>query len=111
MEKEKEICDYLKKNHIGKERAVHSEELERLFSLSDRGVRRRISELRKKGVPICSNEKGYFYADTQKEINSSVSHLNELLLGISNARTGLMHASVLPEIRKEIRVTIVLKGA
>ena len=53
MNKENEIYDYLKQNHIGKENAVFSKELEQRFSLGSRSLRRVISGLRKEGCPIC----------------------------------------------------------
>ena len=72
MDKKKAICEYLRKNHIGKENAIHSKELEKLFLLDGRNIRRKISALRQDGFPICSDETGYYYADNQKEINTTV---------------------------------------
>lgn len=111
MDKGTAICNYLKKNHTGKANAAHSKELERLFDLNGRNLRRKISALRQNGYPICSDECGYYYADNQKEINATVSRLNELVLKISNARTGLMYSSVLPVVGGEIEITVKLKGA
>ena len=31
MDKKKAICEYLRKNHVGKEKAIHSKELEKLL--------------------------------------------------------------------------------
>ena len=31
MDRKKAICEYLRQNHIGKEKAIHSKELEKLF--------------------------------------------------------------------------------
>lgn len=59
MDKKKAICEYLRKNHIGKENAIHSKELEKLFLLDGRNIRRKISALRQDGFPICSDETGY----------------------------------------------------
>lgn len=78
MDKKKAICEYLRKNHIGKGNAIHSKELEKLFMLDGRNIRRKISSLRQDGFPICSDESGYYYADNQKEINNTVCRLNEL---------------------------------
>ena len=46
MDKKKAICEYLRKNHVGKENAIHSKELEKLFLLDGRNIRRKISALR-----------------------------------------------------------------
>ena len=104
--KKKAICEYLRKNHIGKGNAIHSKELEKLFMLDGRNIRRKISSLRQDGFPICSDESGYYYADNQKEINNTVCRLNELVTKVSNARTGLLFASILGENEQTIEVTI-----
>ena len=65
MDRKDEINEYLKKNHTGSEKAVFSEELERLFSMNGRTVRRLISSLRQDGHPICSSRKGYYYGGLQ----------------------------------------------
>ena len=91
MDRKKAICEYLRQNHIGKEKAIH------------------ISALRQDGFPICSDETGYYYADNQKEINHTVCRLNELVTKVSNARTGLLFASVLGEKEQTIEVTIKVK--
>ena len=46
MDRKKAICEYLRQNHIGKEKAIHSKELEKLFMLDGRNIRRKISALR-----------------------------------------------------------------
>ena len=109
MDRKKAICEYLRQNHIGKENAIHSKELEKLFMLDGRNIRRKISALRQDGFPICSDETGYYYADNQKEINHTVCRLNELVTKVSNARTGLLFASVLGEKEQIIEVTIKVK--
>ena len=101
MDKQTAICEYLKKHHTGKAKAVYSRALQQLF-------RRKISNLRKEGVPICSDATGYYYADNQKEINDTVCRMNELVTTISNARTGLLFASVLPDRGVTVEVTIKL---
>ncbi len=95
MDRQSALCAYLRKHHTGKARAVHSSELERLFSLTGRTLRRRISRLRQDGYPVCSDENGYYYAENQNEINATVCRLNMLVTKISNARTGMLYASVI----------------
>ena len=105
MDKKSAICMYLKNNHTGKSRAIHSRDLQRLFSIDGRTLRRKVSALRQDGYPICSDESGYYYADNQKEINNTVYRLNGLVTKVSNARTGLLFASVFPaEVNVEITV-------
>ena len=109
MDKRTAICNYLKKNHTGKENAVFSRELERLFSMDGRTLRRKISSLRQDGHPICSDETGYYYAESQKEINATICRLNTLVTKISNARTGMLYASVLSDEPVSVSIRISLK--
>jgi hypothetical protein len=109
MDKRTAICNYLKKYHTGKENAVFSRELERLFSMDGRTLRRKISSLRQDGHPICSDETGYYYAESQKEINATICRLNTLVTKISNARTGMLYASVLSDNPVSVSIRISLK--
>jgi hypothetical protein len=77
--------------------------------LDDRAVRRKISALRKEGYPICSGDMGYYYAENQKDINSTVGRLNDLMTGVSDARTGLLF-SRFPEPVMTVRVTVMMNG-
>ena len=97
MDRKKAICEYLRQNHIGKENAIHSKELEKLFMLDGRNIRRKISALRQDGFPICSDETGYYYADNQKEINHTVCRLNFLTV-FDTIQNGL-HAEKVQKIR------------
>ena len=94
MSKRQAICDYLREYHAGRENAVYSRELERIFNLDGRNVRRKISKLRQDGVPICSGDTGYYYASSQDEVNETVKRLNQLVTKVSNARTGLLYAQI-----------------
>ena len=109
MDKKSTICAYLKEHHTGKSRAILSRDLQRLFSIDGRNLRRKISALRQDGYPICSDETGYFYADNQQEINQTVFRLNGMLTKVSNARTGLLHASIQPT-PITIEITVLMNG-
>ncbi len=106
MDKKTAIHEYLKRHHIGKSRAIYSRDLQRLFCIDGRTLRRKINALRKDGVPICSDESGYYYAQHQREINDTVCRLNGLLTTMSNARTGLLFASILPQTASKVELTI-----
>ena len=43
MDKKATICAYLKEHHTGKSRAILSRDLQRLFSIDGRNLRRKIS--------------------------------------------------------------------
>ena len=109
IDKKSAICAYLKEHHTGKGRAIHSRDLQRLFSIDGRNLRRKISSLRQDGYPICSDESGYYYADNQKEINQTVYRLNGMLTKVSNARTGLLHASIQPT-PVTLEITVIMNG-
>ena len=104
MNKKQEICDYLREFHRGKEKAVFSRELQQIFHLDGRNVRRNVAKLRHEGYPICSDENGYYYAESQTEINHTVGRLNDLVTAVSNARTGLLFAST----NRPVEITIKL---
>ena len=53
MDKKNAICNYLRIYHIGRRNAIHSKELEDIFELDGRNIRRKISALRQDGFPIC----------------------------------------------------------
>lgn len=108
-DKKSAICIYLREHHKGKANAIHSQDLQRLFSIDGRNLRRKISSLRQDGIPICSDEDGYYYADNQQEINKTVRRLNGMVTGVSNARTGLLFASLFP-MTVNVDVTICVEG-
>lgn len=108
-DKKEGILEYLREYHVGKYHAVHSKELQEIFQLDDRAVRRKISALRQEGYPICSGDMGYYYAETQKEINSTIHRLNDMVTGVANARTGLLYAP-LSEPVVTIEVTVNVNG-
>ena len=85
-----EICKYLLENHGGKNRAVHSKELQRLFSLSDRSLRRRINALRQDGFLICSDQNGYYYADTTPEAIAMVRRLEKCAAAFGVLRSSML---------------------
>ena len=90
MEKRYLIEEYLKKCHMGEENAIHSRELEALFSLTGRALRRFVSELRKEEIPICSGKCGYYYARTQAEIKRCAGMLGDFADGVSSTRMSLL---------------------
>ena len=110
VDKKSAIHIYLKEYHKGKENAIHSKELQRIFATDGRDIRRKVSSLRQDGVPICSDEDGYYYADNQQEINKTVCRLNGMVTGVSNARTGLLFASLFPATIN-VDVTICLEDS
>ena len=94
MNKEKEIYEYLACNHVGKDNAVHSKVLEKHFNISSRTVRRYIGFLRKSGIPICSDDSGYWIGADSKEVNKTIKRLGDFVGEVNSARTGLAFATI-----------------
>ena len=91
MNKEIEILAFLNSKHVGKDKAIHSKKLEKKFNICPRTVRTYISNLRKSGVPIFSDE-----TKTVKRLDNFVGEVN-------SARTGLAIAAI--QMRSITRVT------
>lgn len=77
--------------------------------IDGRNLRRKVSSLRQDGFPICSDENGYYYAETRQEINATAARLNQLLTKVSNARTGLLYSSLLETEKITLQVSISIK--
>ena len=67
---------YMLTQHKGKANAVKSREIEAAFHCKGAEVRRMVNDLRCKGVPICSCNEGYYYADSDQDICFTIAHLN-----------------------------------
>ena len=104
---EEKLLRYLKQNHKGREKAVCSRDLERLFSMSGRTLRAKVNHLRQDGKPVCSGQTGYYYAECQDDINETVRWLNDLVTSVSNARTGLLFATLIP-VPGSVTITITI---
>ena len=112
--KEEMLFEYLNKNHRGKDMKVHSKELEERFGIGSSTVRRYINKLRKSGVPVCSDSKGYWIAISPEEINGTVKRLGAFTREVDNARTGLAFATIqmrsVTRVREEsIEITVKVK--
>ncbi len=81
---------FLREHHMGEERAVHSKDLEALFFISGRSLRKCIKQLREEEVPICSSKNGYYYAKDQAEIKKSAASLGQFSDSVSSTRMNLL---------------------
>ena len=91
MQKE-QLAKHLRRYHHGAEHAVISRELEHTFRVSGKELRDQVNALRREGVPIASDQNGYFYAKTEAEVRLTIRHLRNRISGISAAITGLWHS-------------------
>jgi biotin operon repressor len=83
---------FLKQRHTGRQNAVTSPVLEAQFRVSGPKVRAAINELRRGGHPICSDESGYYYAETEAELNATIRQLSSRISKIAGAKNGLVRA-------------------
>ena len=80
---------YLKTNCYGKSHLVAGSTLEQQLSMGGSDLRKRISRLRRKGVPIASSREGYFYAATAGEVYATIRLLREMAEGLESSIHGL----------------------
>ena len=88
---EESFSEYLEKYHKGYANPVSSKSLEAVFHLKGSEIRRLVNALRCKGIPICSDTDGYFYADNEHEINATIAQLSSRINQIAKARDGLVN--------------------
>ena len=106
MDKRNEIGLYLKDHHTGSGNAIHSRELQHLFQIDGRNLRRKINRLRQDGIPICSDNTGYYYAETEQEVRNTVFRLNELSAKIGRAKDGLISGANGQTVVLEITIRV-----
>jgi hypothetical protein len=84
-----QLAEYLHRYHHGAENAVISRTLEHTFRISGKELRDLVNALRREGIPIASDQSGYFYAKTEAEVRLTIRHMRNRISGISAAITGL----------------------
>ena len=99
-----ELYEILKKYHMGEANAVHSWRLEQFFNVDRSTLQRNINKLRALHVPICSSNSGYFFAQTQDEIDRTLRRMNTSMKTMFQARDGLARA--IPAQREAVRFTV-----
>ncbi|MGI6748493.1 MAG: hypothetical protein ACOX4V_09680 [Anaerovoracaceae bacterium] len=87
-----QLAEYLHRYHHGAENAVTSKELEHTFCVSGKELRDIVNSLRREGIPIASDQSGYFYARTEAEIRLTIRHMRSRVSGIRAAIGGLRHS-------------------
>lgn len=102
------IAEHLETYHCGENRAVSSRELERAFSIRGPGLRRIINRLRGDGIPICSFDYGYYYAETEQELQRTIRQLRSRIKKIAHAERGLTKA--LAQFTDSGQITFPLEG-
>ena len=84
-----QLAEHLHRYHHGIENAVISRTLELAFCISGKELRDLVNALRREGIPIASDQSGYFYAKTEAEVRQTIRHMKSRISGINAAVTGL----------------------
>ena len=87
--KKDELSSYLKVSCTGAKNARSACELRSALRMSENELRRNVNRLRREGVPIASDSRGYYYAETAGEIYSTIRNLKKLDSGLNAAISGL----------------------
>ena len=104
---EHKFSTYIKEYHTGKEKAVSSAYLQNRFCISSRTVRRLVNQLRNDGNPICSGDKGYYYAADRKELLASIGQMTSRIREIAKAKRGLVKAlEHFPDANGQLRLDL-----
>ena len=74
---------------LGKKRAVSATRLRGTVHISENELRKAVNRLRREGVPIGSDQPGYYYAQTAGEVYSTIKHLKKMRSGLDAAIEGL----------------------
>ena len=86
------VRGYLHAQCLGKGKAVPSQALEQALNLSGNSLRKQVNRLRREGVPIASCSRGYFYAETEEELQRTIRQLQSRIKKIAYAERGLIKA-------------------
>ena len=102
------IAKHLKEYHCGELRVVPNRELEAAFQIRGPDLRRTINCLRGAGIPICSSDSGYYYADTEEELRRTIRQLRSRIKKIAHAERGLTKA--LEQFTDSGQISLPLEG-
>ena len=92
MTQDKLIAEHLKAYHRGEQGVVSSRVLEATFHIRGPDLRRAINRLRGAGIPICSSDQVYYYAETEEELERTIRQLRSRIKKIAHAERGLTRA-------------------
>lgn len=84
-----QLAKYLHRYNYGAENAAISKTLVSELNISSRELRDLVNALRCDGIPIASDQSGYYYAKTEKEVRMTIRHMKNRIVGINTAISGL----------------------
>jgi hypothetical protein len=84
---------YLKRRHVGREKAISSRALEARFCVCGATVRRAVLRLRRMGEAICSDPCGYYYAQSGAELWDTIGRMERRVIGSAQVTRRLRKAA------------------
>jgi biotin operon repressor len=66
-----------------------AKELGLVFGLDGATIRKIINQYRSDGIPICSNNHGYYYSESEEDIVKTIASLKRRIASIQRAIDGL----------------------
>ena len=86
---EARIVDVIHGQHLGKNHAATSKELQATFGFNGSTLRKYINNIRSRGIPICSCNNGYYYPEQVSDCANTVSYLSERLDAVMQSVSGV----------------------
>ena len=80
------VVEYIK-SHDGL--PITATNLSEAFGISGLEVRRIVNAARSEGCPICSCHKGYYYSESNEEIEKTIASLENRMVAMKRAISGL----------------------
>lgn len=90
-------CDIIVLIPAGEGNRITSSEISKLTNVTGAEIRHIINTSRANFVPIASDRKGYFMAETPDELDHTIAQLNNRIHKMIQAREGLKKAKILME--------------
>lgn len=87
--KKDDLKHYLIQNCQGRGHAVSGDRLRRAVRISENDLRKQVNRLRREGVPIASDQSGYYFAQTAGEVYATIRGLKKMRDGLDAAISGL----------------------
>lgn len=90
-------CDIIVLIPKGEGNRITSTEIKKLTNINGAEIRHIINKSRANFIPIASDRKGYFVAETPDELDHTIAQLNSRIHKMIQAREGLKKAKMLME--------------
>lgn len=77
---------------VGKDKRITAKRITELTGLDGAHIRAEINRLRSEFVPIASDQRGYYIAETPDDLSGTIAHINHRIHKMIAAREGLRRA-------------------